>query len=1319
MADGGSAPIPQRRGLFMTRDRQQTNAPLPSSTTTPGSSTSPGPSPGTNGGSVNSSSGATKLEPPPLSVIAAMLPPPTTVAPLPPGMQINTGTPTSAASSSSSSSSATSSSALSSSPPQMGVMTSQPNGNSTGSAAAVQGDSSAKESADGGSEQQGGSSRHPQFVRTQSLLPKGLSQTLMDAASSSSHLSGRILSTSAKSALQGATLRGVSAQSSRDATPLEIIEMALLELLALHKFSFENIWEGEPGLFPILYQFKEQFFSISSSDKSAKPLLVLNFPESATLPQKRFRVQSSWTVQKVLNLVCQKFPALSGSELGLFCIKGFRLINNEPLASFGFGTLFQSWELHVQVLPQHDKLPASFSPPVRSLLSPTPSLMGSSRMASPGEATTTVATTTPTATVSSPTSTQTPSPQEHDTHARPQAVQTITFDLPPLLLLGGLQKKTVRITPEQLHEPIRNIIKSVCSKFEIPNSEDFSLVTTDPSEAILLSSDATLESYGLGWKFNTWNLVIAFTSLCEIGSTVQGGAQIQPSLKGEWRWVDVSRANLVIPEAKILIRYLDTTVSQQSEIITQQLNDYATLEENLSNSMASCDLLEVEKAQLIDERDQLTAEKSQFAAMLVEKEATIDVMQSNVTSLHEQLQAQQRAADEKAEQALDAYNHLAAEKSAEISEVRASRDALESELARARAQIAETNNKLAQMTTERDDLEKVWITTKQEAAGLRDELSKTKNEFAEFQIQHTEAMESSKKRIEKLKAKLAESQKLEEEAQIEKKNLSAQLTQNSNAHTHTVKQFEERVASLQKEISELNQNLVAANSSEAAAKEQIQELTDNMQRLSAQQQQEQQEHRHQIDVLEHSISSLQENAEVMRQRHAEEIDLLRKTQEDEAAQHQASTQKLVAQLALLSEQSGEMRQQAEQKLVQLSQMNEEIEVKRKQDELALKRNVTKLEHDLSDSNSQYSKLQLQFSQSQAEIKALKERIEEQENMHTATAKKLQTKIASLTTEVATAKEKWRTTISLGNQKAKQLLSLNARLLQQAEQEKKRFQEESKVSSKRAQRVRELESQVETLNSQLESHKLQVETLTQCGLQTGKMQETLSAELAQTKETFTREVALLQKSVQSLEEQLKESQSHSSETQSLLTSKDELLRSTQAAVEEEQRKGVKAQNTISKLTNQIKALEDQLADTTRGRAHTHLDILTPAAAALVANTSTSPELPPALPTQVSSAPPAPPPPKPAAAPPVPPPPPNAGGFKAAKPTASTSTNLIAQINAQKQQLMKRQPEEKKSKTDPSQIHSVAELLYVSLHKKFQSVHENGEAEDLDDVTDDFV
>ncbi|PRP88082.1 hypothetical protein PROFUN_04173 [Planoprotostelium fungivorum] len=113
--------------------------------------------------------------------------------------------------------------------------------------------------------------------------------------------------------------------------------------------SDRDVWEGDPQVFPIFYQFKDTLKPAASGGK-IQPLPLIATRSSVILGfKKTYRVTPDQTVGHLMDIVSEKMNIVDSSRLNLSTLRGFALDNGSTLSSYGFGIIFPNWELRVTV----------------------------------------------------------------------------------------------------------------------------------------------------------------------------------------------------------------------------------------------------------------------------------------------------------------------------------------------------------------------------------------------------------------------------------------------------------------------------------------------------------------------------------------------------------------------------------------------------------------------------------------------------------------------------------------------------------------------------------------------------------------------------------------------------------------------------------------------------------------------------------------------------------------------------------------------------------------------------------------------------------
>eukprot|EP01132_Coremiostelium_polycephalum_P005838 gene5838-7266_t len=242
----------------------------------------------------------------------------------------------------------------------------------------------------------------------------------------------------------------------------------IYELLAEQKLSDSDVWGGHSDLFPILFQYKD-LFSNSTSSNNNQPqspnsklnnnqgnVLSINLPNTREFGDTRkrsYKISKKLTVAQTVNLICKKQQIKDPRRFWLSTLMGCIMNDDLLLSTYGFGSFFSSWELNLIFKDQYLQR-----------------IQTESLNDVAGEF-------------------------------------IIDFQLPPLKQLGGLKKKRIKVDSTI---PISQIIEIICKKYKIEDPNRFSIITNEEFP-LVLHQYSTLSHYGLGTKFNTWELNIVFT----------------------------------------------------------------------------------------------------------------------------------------------------------------------------------------------------------------------------------------------------------------------------------------------------------------------------------------------------------------------------------------------------------------------------------------------------------------------------------------------------------------------------------------------------------------------------------------------------------------------------------------------------------------------------------------------------------------------------------------------------------------------------------------------------------------------------------------
>lgn len=327
---------------------------------------------------------------------------------------------------------------------------------------------------------------------------------------------------------QGKSNPKSEAKKKEDVKKTSLKDSPLLNLLAEQGLESDEIWEGDPRLFPALYQFKDVLEAI---DGVTEAVVTFNFPktkEFSNITAKTYKINCKKKINQVVILVCKKLGIPDPQKYTLATIRKYVLNDTNTLASYGLGAVFLNWKLLV-VFKQNDQVRNTFS------------IMNA-----------------------------------------PQC--NITFLFPPLVEFRGLNAKAMRIKVDTL---VGKVITDICESYKVKNPDRFVLVTnkkSNQSKDIILHNESDLASYGVGTRFETCSLRIMFKDLA-ISEAVEDPMPVNSLFK----WVQVD-PNFTLNEAKEVISHLENFFNQrQDEIKPTKSSDHS---ENHSDFINKIHLLE-------------------------------------------------------------------------------------------------------------------------------------------------------------------------------------------------------------------------------------------------------------------------------------------------------------------------------------------------------------------------------------------------------------------------------------------------------------------------------------------------------------------------------------------------------------------------------------------------------------------------------------------------------------------------------------------------------------------------------------------------------
>jgi hypothetical protein len=126
----------------------------------------------------------------------------------------------------------------------------------------------------------------------------------------------------------------------------------VMDKLAQHNFTQDDIYQGKPPVFEVLSQWEELLRNCARLRPESEPNAAVifhlpPFPQLRGVIRKAFYVNPDKPIEHVLQMIVQKLE-LSGVSLALTTLAGFVLDSPEkPLSSYGLASIYDHWELCV------------------------------------------------------------------------------------------------------------------------------------------------------------------------------------------------------------------------------------------------------------------------------------------------------------------------------------------------------------------------------------------------------------------------------------------------------------------------------------------------------------------------------------------------------------------------------------------------------------------------------------------------------------------------------------------------------------------------------------------------------------------------------------------------------------------------------------------------------------------------------------------------------------------------------------------------------------------------------------------------------------
>ncbi|KYR02446.1 hypothetical protein DLAC_01285 [Tieghemostelium lacteum] len=439
---------------------------------------------------------------------------------------------------------------------------------------------------------------------------------------------------------------------------------SLYRLLAEHKLTEKDIWEGDPILFSIIYQFKEQL------NRTESPPNIITFhlpsmPEFNDIKKKSYKINKKFTIAQTINLICKKQSIPDPKRFWIGSLQGFIMNENETLASYGLGTLFESWELRLYSKEE--------------ILSKSP--MRSTNIESL------------------------------------EKEFIVVFELPPLEQFNGLKRHNVKVDSTIT---IKQAISNICKKYRVEQPERFSAMTMDdnPLVEFVLFGGAQFKHYGLGYKFRKWDLKIVFNDL--IPPFVHRHTVIP--MHG---WTQVSPGQLDPFTARGIINELEEKCTEYQCEITRLQQEIEGGNEVNATHIKEIERLreELEKLQktLEEERDQTFKQNEIYEKRIMDANSENDSQSQQLKQMKAQL--------DQVTQSLSQLRLAHDDQTNALSLMKAEKDELQSQLQDSQAEFYTLQEKMSSLkmssATTETNLHQMIATLEKEKIAIKEECKLT------------------------------------------------------------------------------------------------------------------------------------------------------------------------------------------------------------------------------------------------------------------------------------------------------------------------------------------------------------------------------------------------------------------------------------------------------------------------------------------------------------------------------------------------------------------------------------------------------------------
>jgi len=301
---------------------------------------------------------------------------------------------------------------------------------------------------------------------------------------------------------------------------------SLYRLLAENNLSEHTIWEGDPQLFPILYQFRNLFAQFNQETPFPVQFILPKVKEFEGNKLKNYNIMPRMQIRQAIGRICKKFSVPNPDDYALCTLKGFVMKGTETFSTYGLGVLFETWQLLLIPKKAHK----------------------STRNAA----------------------------RRIELESVPESSGVAEILLPPMVEFSGLKKTKVMV---KSHEPISAIVDRVKDKYRVETEEVLCLVTTSNKARpnFVLDSTKSLLHYGMGTKLPAdyvWQLQLQFEQMAEAFD----------SMNSDLRLVQLEDTALNDIDLRELAIQIDSSSSSATELAKSYENE-ATIAQDKFNQM--------------------------------------------------------------------------------------------------------------------------------------------------------------------------------------------------------------------------------------------------------------------------------------------------------------------------------------------------------------------------------------------------------------------------------------------------------------------------------------------------------------------------------------------------------------------------------------------------------------------------------------------------------------------------------------------------------------------------------------------------------------